>query len=64
MADTSESDIKEVFIVKRCTKMDSEDYVSIQLKSSEDSIEELLKKAMSASTINSHNQIIRTMGVQ
>jgi len=49
MSAEPESLMKEVFIVKRSTKMDSEDYVSIQLKSSEDSIDNLLQKAISAS---------------
>ncbi len=49
MSAQTESSIKEVFIVKRSTKMDSEEFVSIQLKSSEDSIEALLQKAIFAS---------------
>ena len=44
---TNESKVREVFIVKRSTKMDSDEYVSVQLKSSDDSIEKLLKKAVS-----------------
>lgn len=45
-----ESKIKEVLIVKRSTKIDSEDYFSIHLKSPEGSMDELIKKAISAST--------------
>jgi len=48
MSDENESKIHEVVIVKRKTIMDAEEFVSIQLKSSEDTIESLLKKAMSA----------------
>ncbi len=64
MSETTESNIKEVFIVKRSTKIDSDDYVSVQLKSSDDTIEELLKKAINASNIESSKKIITTMGVQ
>ena len=57
----SQSKMREVFIVKRSTKMDSDEYVSVQLKSSDDSIEKLLKKAVLASVLNTpqkehHNQ--------
>ncbi len=39
----SQSKVREVFIVKRSNKIDLEEFVSVQLKSSEDSIEKLLK---------------------
>ena len=48
----SQSAVREVFIVKRSTKMDSDEYVSVQLKSSDDSIEQLLEKAKAASILN------------
>ena len=44
MTSEEESKVREVFIVKRSTKIDSDEYVSVQLKSSDDSIEKLLKK--------------------
>ena len=60
----SQSKVREVFIVKRSTKMDSDEYVSVQLKSSEDSIEKLLKKAVLASVLNTPQKSITTKGVQ
>ena len=59
-----ESSIKEVFIVKRSTKMDSEEFVSIQLKSSEDSIETLLQKAISASDPPTSEKKDKKWGIQ
>ena len=61
---TNESKVREVFIVKRSTKMDSDEYVSVQLKSSDDSIEKLLKKAVLASVLNTPQKSITTKGVQ
>ena len=61
---TNESKVREVFIVKRSTKMDSDEYVSVQLKSSDDSIEKLLKKAVLASVLNIPQKRITTKGVQ
>ena len=61
---THESKVREVFIVKRSTKMDSDEYVSVQLKSSDDSIEKLLKKAVLASVLNIPQKSITTKGVQ
>ena len=60
----SQSKVREVFIVKRSTKMDSDEYVSVQLKSSEDSIEKLLKKAVMASVLNTPQKSVTTKGVQ
>ena len=60
----SQYKVREVFIVKRSTKMDSDEYVSVQLKSSEDSIEKLLKKAVIASVLNTPQKSITTKGVQ
>ena len=59
-----QSKVREVFIVKRSTKMDSDEFVSVQLKSSEDSIEKLLKKAVLASVLNNPQKSITTKGVQ
>ena len=61
---TNESKVREVFIVKRSTKMDSDEYVSVQLKSSDDSIEKLLKKAVQASVLYAPQKGITTKGVQ
>ena len=61
---THESKVREVFIVKRSTKIDSDEYVSVQLKSSDDSIEKLLKKAVLASVLNVPQKSIVTKGVQ
>ena len=60
----SQTKVREVFIVKRSTKMDSDEYVSVQLKSSEDCIEKLLKKAVLASVLNTPQKSITTKGVQ
>ena len=61
---TNESKVREVSIVKRSTKMDSDEYVSVQLKSSDDSIEKLLKKAVLASVLNTPQKSVTTKGVQ
>ena len=60
----SNSQVREVFIVKRSTKMDSDEYVSVQLKSADDSIEKLLKKAVQASVLYAPQKGITTKGVQ
>ena len=60
----SQSAVREVFIVKRSTKMDSDEYVSVQLKSSDDSIEQLLEKAKNASILNTPQKSVTTKGVQ
>ena len=60
----SQSKVREVFIVKRSTKMDSDEYVSVQLKSYDDSIEKLLKKAVLASVLNPPQKSATTKGVQ
>jgi len=57
---TDESKVREVFIVKRSTKMDSDEYVSVQLKSSFDIIEKFLKKSLLASFFNISLKIITT----
>jgi len=44
--------------------MDSDEYVSVQLKSSDDSIEKLLKKAVMASVLNVPQKSVTTKGVQ
>jgi len=57
MSEVDESKTKEVFIVRRSTKMDSEDYFSIHLKSPEGTMDELIKKAIYAS--NGKKQLVR-----
>ena len=44
--------------------MDSDEYVSVQLKSADDSIEKLLKKAVQASVLYAPQKGITTKGVQ
>jgi hypothetical protein len=44
--------------------MDSDEYVSVQLKSSDDSIEQLLEKAKAASILNPPQKSVTTKGVQ
>jgi len=51
MNEQTKNDSKEVSIVRRIITVDSDDSVSIVLRSSEDSIRELLKNAVDASTM-------------
>ena len=60
----SQSAVRDVFIVKRSTRMDSDEYVSVQLKSSDDSIEQLLEKAKNASILSAPQKSVTTKGVQ
>ena len=53
MSDTTISDIKEVYIEKKSTTVNSEDYISIHLKSAEDTIDLLLQKAMNTILVKS-----------
>jgi len=64
MSARSEITAKEVSVVKRITKRDSEDFFSIQLKSSEDSIDELLQKAINATSPSSHKKSDKKVGIQ
>lgn len=64
MSEENDSKIHEVVIVKRKTIMDAEEFVSIQLKSSEDTIESLLKKAMSASKTTPLEKNDKKLGIQ
>jgi hypothetical protein len=52
-SNTNESKVNEVIIVKKRTLINCEEFVSIQLKSSEGTIGTLLKKAVSATQISS-----------
>ncbi|RZD42227.1 MAG: hypothetical protein CXT78_09730 [Thaumarchaeota archaeon] len=64
MSDENESKINEVVIVKRKTIMDAEEFVSIQLKSSDDTIESLLKKAIAATKTKSLEKNDKKLGIQ
>ena len=44
--------------------MDSEDFISIQLRSSEDSIDELISKAMNATTTSPQKKSDKKLGIQ
>jgi len=48
MTESSESNFREVSIVKKTTTMSSEEYFSIQLKSPDESVDSLLRKAILA----------------
>jgi len=64
MSENTETGIKEVSIVKKFTTTDSENYVSVSLKSSKESIEELLSKAIGAASPNSQIKPDRKLGIQ
>ncbi len=61
---TNESKINEVIIVKRRTLTNCEEFVSIQLKSSDGTIGGLLKKAISATRLPSIENNDRKLGIQ
>jgi hypothetical protein len=61
---TEESKINEVIIVKKRTLINCEEYVSIQLKSSDGTIGGLLKKAISATHLPSLNNNDKKLGIQ
>ena len=61
---TDESKTNEVIIVKRRTFTNCEEFVSIQLKSSDGTIGGLLKKAIIASNLPSVNPNDPKLGIQ
>ena len=61
---TEESKVNEVVIIKRRTLTNCEEYVSIQLKSSDGTIGGLLKKAISATQLPSLNNNDKKLGIQ
>ena len=61
---TNESKVNEVIIVKRRTLTNCEEFVSIQLKSSEGTIGTLLKKAMSATQLRNLEESDSKLGIQ
>ena len=60
---TEEFKANEVIIVKRRTLSNCEEYVSIQLKSSDENIKGLLKKAISATELSSMTSDDRKLGI-
>ena len=61
---TNESKVNEVIIVKKRTLINCEEFVSIQLKSSEGTIGTLLKKAMSATQLKNIEESDSKLGIQ
>jgi hypothetical protein len=61
---TDESKVNEVIIVKRRTFTNCEEFVSIQLKSSDGTIGGLLKKVISATQLPSIENNDRKWGIQ
>ena len=61
---TDESKVNEVVIIKRRTLINCEEYVSIQLKSSDGTIGGLLKKAISATQLPSQKNNDMKLGVR
>ena len=59
-----ESRVNEVVIVKKRTLVNCEEFVSIQLKSSDGPIGSLLKKAMSATQLNNLKGNDDKLGIQ
>ena len=60
---TEESKATEVIIVKRRTLTNCEEYVSIQLKSSDEDIKGLLKKAINATELSSMTNDDKKLGI-
>ena len=63
-SNTNQSKVNEVIIVKRRTFTNCEEFVSIQLKSSDGTIGGLLKKAISATQLPSIKNNDRKLGIQ
>ena len=61
---TDESKVNEVIIVKKRTLINCEEFVSIQLKSSDGTIGSLLKKAMGATQLNNLKDNDDKLGIQ
>ena len=59
-----ESRVNEVVIVKKRTLVNCEEFVSIQLKSSDGTIGSLLKKAMSATQLKNLKDNDNKLGIQ
>ena len=63
-SNTNESKENEVNIVKKRTLINCEEFVSIQLKSSEGTIGTLLKKAVSATQLRTFEEPDSKLGIQ
>ena len=63
-SNTNESKVNEVIIVKKRTLVNCEEFVSIQLKSSEGTIATLLKKAVSATQLRTFEEPDSKLGIQ
>ena len=61
---TNESKVNEVIIVKKRTLVNCEEFVSIQLKSTEGTIGTLLKKAVSATQLKNFEEQDSKLGIQ
>ena len=60
----NESKVNEVIIVKKRTLVNCEEFVSIQLKSSEGTIGKLLKKAVNATQLRNLEESDSKLGIQ
>ena len=63
-SNTNESKVNEVIIVKKRTLVNCEEFVSIQLKSSEGTIGTLLKKAVNATQSRNFEEPDKKLGIQ
>jgi hypothetical protein len=63
-SNTNESKVNEVIIVKKRTLINCEEFVSIQLKSSEGTIGTLLKKAVNATQLRNFEEPDKKLGIQ
>ena len=63
-SNTNESKVNEVIIVKKRTLVNCEEFVSIQLKSSEGTIGKLLKKAVNATQLRNIEEPDSKLGIQ
>ena len=61
---TDESRVNEVIIVKKRTLINCEEFVSVQLKSSDGTIGSLLKKAMGATQLKNIKDNDKKLGIQ
>tara|TARA_B110000438_G_scaffold206499_1_gene198207 strand:- start:325 stop:549 length:225 start_codon:yes stop_codon:yes gene_type:complete len=61
---TNESKVNEVIIVKKRTLVNCEEFVSIQLKSTEGTIGTLLKKAIGATQLKNLEEQDSKLGIQ
>ena len=63
-SNTNESKVNEVIIVKKRTLVNCEEFVSIQLKSTEGTIGTLLKKAIGATRLKNLEEHDSKLGIQ